>query len=149
MYEGVSRSFRTGRLERELKIVQLSATRFSFITISWVSLVRFAAITLCVASQRVIAKVSLYFVMTQSGNFWIHLRTVLCKFLHLFTNSPPLSLSLSVKFHIPGCSGLSFIGIGPKIIRTRILTRGYMFVVTLLFFLFYTKIAVIKHVYIS
>jgi hypothetical protein len=28
--------------------------------------------TLYVASQRVIPKVNLYFVMTQSGNFWIH-----------------------------------------------------------------------------
>jgi hypothetical protein len=28
--------------------------------------------TLCIASQRVIPKVSVYFVMTQSGNFWIH-----------------------------------------------------------------------------
>jgi len=32
-YEGVSKSFRTGRLERELQIVQLSATRGSFIAI--------------------------------------------------------------------------------------------------------------------
>jgi acetolactate synthase regulatory subunit len=53
-YEGVSRSFRTGRLERELQMVQLSATRCSCIAISWVSLVSFAAITLCVASQRVV-----------------------------------------------------------------------------------------------
>jgi hypothetical protein len=29
IYEGVSKSFRTGRLERELQIVQLSATRCS------------------------------------------------------------------------------------------------------------------------
>jgi hypothetical protein len=35
--------------------------------------VSFAAITLCIASQRVIPKVSVYFVMTQSENFWIHL----------------------------------------------------------------------------
>jgi hypothetical protein len=34
--------------------------------------VSFAAITLCVASQRVFTVV-VYFVMTQSGNFWIHL----------------------------------------------------------------------------
>jgi hypothetical protein len=34
--------------------------------------VSFAAIALCVASQRVFVVV--YFVMTQSGNFWIHLR---------------------------------------------------------------------------
>jgi hypothetical protein len=53
IYEGVSKSFRTGRLERELQMVQLSATGCSFIAILWVSLVSFAAITLCVASQRV------------------------------------------------------------------------------------------------
>jgi hypothetical protein len=35
--------------------------------------VSFAAITLCVASQRVFFVV-IYFVMTQSGNFWIHTR---------------------------------------------------------------------------
>jgi hypothetical protein len=32
----------------------------------------FAAITIFVASQRVILKVSAYFFMTQSGNLWIH-----------------------------------------------------------------------------
>jgi hypothetical protein len=52
-YEGASKSFRTGRLERELKMVQLSANRCSYIAILWVSLVRTVAITLCVASQRV------------------------------------------------------------------------------------------------
>jgi hypothetical protein len=31
MYEGVSKSFRSGRLERELQMVQLSATRCSCI----------------------------------------------------------------------------------------------------------------------
>jgi hypothetical protein len=49
-YEGVSKNFGTGRLERELQMVQLSATRCSCIAISWVSLVSFATITLCVAS---------------------------------------------------------------------------------------------------
>jgi hypothetical protein len=34
--------------------------------------VSFAAITLYVASQRMFIVVSLYFIMTQSGNFWIH-----------------------------------------------------------------------------
>jgi len=34
----------------------------------------FAAITLCVASQWVIPKVSIYFVKIKSGNFWIHPR---------------------------------------------------------------------------
>jgi hypothetical protein len=60
MYEGVSKS-RTGRLERELQMVQLSATRCSCIAILWVSIVIFAAITLCGASQRVLIAVSAYF----------------------------------------------------------------------------------------
>jgi hypothetical protein len=60
-YEGVSKSFRTGRLERELQMVQLSDTSCSCIAILWVSLVSFAAITLCVASQRVFVVV--YFVI--------------------------------------------------------------------------------------
>jgi hypothetical protein len=60
-YEGVSKSFRTVRLERELHMVQLSATKCSCIAILWVSLVSFAAITLCVASQRVFIVV--YFVI--------------------------------------------------------------------------------------
>jgi hypothetical protein len=47
---GVSKSFRTGRLERELQMVQLSSIRWSCIATLWVSLVSFAAITLCVAS---------------------------------------------------------------------------------------------------
>jgi hypothetical protein len=34
--------------------------------------VSFAAITLCVASELVFIVVSVYFFMTQSGNFWIH-----------------------------------------------------------------------------
>jgi hypothetical protein len=62
-YEGVSKSFWTGHLEWELQMVQLSATGCSFIAILWVSLVSFATITLCVASQWVILKVSIYFVI--------------------------------------------------------------------------------------
>jgi hypothetical protein len=62
-YEGVSKSFRTGRLERELQMVQLSATRCSCIALLWVSLVSFAVITLCIASQRVFIVVSVYFVI--------------------------------------------------------------------------------------
>jgi hypothetical protein len=50
---GLSRSFRTGRLARELQKVQLSATRCSCIAILWISLVRFAAMNLCVVSVRV------------------------------------------------------------------------------------------------
>jgi len=37
-HEGVSKSFWTGRLERELQMVQLSATRCSCIAILWVRL---------------------------------------------------------------------------------------------------------------
>jgi hypothetical protein len=69
---GVSKSFRTGRLERELQMVQSSVTRCSCIAILQVNLVSFAAITLCVASQQVFIVISVNFVMTQSGNFWIH-----------------------------------------------------------------------------
>jgi hypothetical protein len=56
------KSFRTGRLERELQMVQLSATRCSCIAILLVSLVSFAAITLCVASQQVFS-IAVYFVI--------------------------------------------------------------------------------------
>jgi hypothetical protein len=42
-YEGVSKSFRTGRLERELQMEELSATMCSCIVILWVSLVSFVA----------------------------------------------------------------------------------------------------------
>jgi hypothetical protein len=66
-------------------VVQLSATRCSCIAILWVSLVSFAAITLCVASQRVFIVV--YFVMTQSGNFWIQPRITFEPFVILKRNS--------------------------------------------------------------
>jgi len=63
-YEDVSKSFRTGCLEWELQMTKLSPTRCSCIAISWVSLVSFAAITLCIASQRVfIIIVIVYFFM--------------------------------------------------------------------------------------
>jgi hypothetical protein len=68
-YKGVSKCFRTGLLERELQIIKLSAIRCSYIAILCVRIVSFAAITLCVASQRVIPKVSIHFVVIQSGNF--------------------------------------------------------------------------------
>jgi hypothetical protein len=63
VYGGVSKSLRTGRLERELQMVQLSATGCSCVAILWVSLVSFAAVTLCVVSQRVFIVVSVYFVI--------------------------------------------------------------------------------------
>jgi hypothetical protein len=60
-YKGVSKSFWIGRPERELQMVQLSATRWSCIAILWVIIVSFAAITLCVACQRVFIVVRVYF----------------------------------------------------------------------------------------
>jgi hypothetical protein len=62
-YEGVSKSFRTGHLERELQMVQLSTIQCSCIAILWVSLVSFAAVTLYVASQQVFIFVSVHFVI--------------------------------------------------------------------------------------
>jgi hypothetical protein len=62
-HEGVCKSFRTGRLERGIQMVQFSATMCSCITILWVSLVSFAAIALCVASQWVFIFVNVYFVI--------------------------------------------------------------------------------------
>jgi hypothetical protein len=56
-YEG----FRTSRLERELRMVQLTATRSTFIAILWASPVSFGAIILCVASRRV--SIVVYFVI--------------------------------------------------------------------------------------
>jgi hypothetical protein len=72
LYEDVSKSFRTGRLERELQMVQLSATRCSCIVILWVSLVSFDAISLCVASQRMFIIAVFSSLSTQSGNVWVH-----------------------------------------------------------------------------
>jgi hypothetical protein len=56
----------------KLQMLQLSAASCRCIAILWFSLVSFAAITLCVASQRVFFIVVVYLVMTQSGNFWIY-----------------------------------------------------------------------------
>jgi hypothetical protein len=63
MFEGVSKSFRTGRPERKLHTVKFSTTRRNCIAILWVSLASFAAITLCVASQLAFVVVSVYFVI--------------------------------------------------------------------------------------
>jgi len=62
-HESVSKSFWTGCLEREMQMVQPSATRYSCITIFLVGLVSFAIVTLCVASQLVIPKVRVHFVI--------------------------------------------------------------------------------------
>jgi hypothetical protein len=78
--EGVSKTSRTGRRERELQMEQLSDIRFSCIAILRVSPVSFAAITLCVASQRVFVVV-VNSLSTQSGKFWIHPRMGDWKFI--------------------------------------------------------------------
>jgi hypothetical protein len=62
-YEGVSKSFRTGRMERELQMVQLFVTMCSCIAILWVRLVSFGAITLSAVSQPVFTVVIVYFVI--------------------------------------------------------------------------------------
>jgi hypothetical protein len=53
-------------VERELQMVQLSATRCSCIATLCVSLVSFATVTLRVASERVTPKVSAYFFIDHS-----------------------------------------------------------------------------------
>jgi hypothetical protein len=72
MYEGVSKSFRIGHLERELQIVQLSATRCSCIAILWVSLVSFAVITFVLLLNEFLLMSVCISLSTQSGNFWLH-----------------------------------------------------------------------------
>jgi len=66
LHEGVTKSFRIGRLELELQMVQLSGTKYSCIAILWVSLVSFAA------SQRLFIVVSVYFVIDSVRKFWVH-----------------------------------------------------------------------------
>jgi hypothetical protein len=66
-------------------MVQLSANKCSCVAILWVSLLSFDTITLCVASERVFIVV--YFVMTQSGNFWIHPRILPLRFYFVFLKS--------------------------------------------------------------
>jgi hypothetical protein len=89
IYESVSKSFWTDCLQQELQMAQFSASRCSCIAILLVSLVCFAAITLCVVSQWVFIVVSIYFsLLTQSGNFWIHPHTTI---IHDSTLSLPIS----------------------------------------------------------
>jgi len=71
---GLIQNFRTGRLDLELQMVHLSAVRCSCIAILWVSLVSFAAVTLCVASQRVYNVVSVHFLIDSVRKIWIHPR---------------------------------------------------------------------------
>jgi hypothetical protein len=59
-------------------MVHLSATRYSCIAILRVSVVSFASITFYVPSQLVFI---VYFVMIQSGNFWIQPRSLFRYFI--------------------------------------------------------------------
>jgi hypothetical protein len=61
IYEGVSKSFRTGLLEQE-QIVQLSTARCRGIAILSVSLVSCAAVTLCIVTQQVLIFVDYFFI---------------------------------------------------------------------------------------
>jgi hypothetical protein len=109
-YKGISESFWTGHLEWELQMVQLSATRCNYITILWVSLVSFATIVLCVASQ-VFIVVSVYFIMTQSGNFWIHPCTLQVRILWiLYSAHNYKEWSLSPKHTVAVRNGYCFYG---------------------------------------
>jgi hypothetical protein len=82
-------SAQTGRLERELKMLQLSASRCSCIDILWVSLVSFAAITLCVASQRVFIVV--YFVIESVPKLLIYSRIINCVLIWCTVTLRPIS----------------------------------------------------------
>jgi len=90
LYDDVFKSFRTGSLERELQYVQLSATRSSCIAILWISLVSFAALTLCVASQRVFC--------------WIHHRTGRYTLLRITSNRSETALT---SYYTTNCMGQS------------------------------------------
>jgi hypothetical protein len=108
VYESVSISFRNGRLERELQMVQLSATRCSCIAILWVSLVSSASITFCAASQRV-PIIVVYFVMTQSGNVWIYPRIFTPSFFQRHFSVVLPSTPSSSKWSLPfGISDYNF-----------------------------------------
>jgi hypothetical protein len=48
----------------------------------------FVAKTLCVVSQLVFIVVSVYFIMTQSGNFWIHSRFAVVKNAWMYNCTP-------------------------------------------------------------
>jgi len=61
-------------VERELQVVQLSATRCSCIAILWVSLASFAAITFVLLLNECLLLCAYISLSTQSGNFWLHLR---------------------------------------------------------------------------
>jgi hypothetical protein len=62
--------------------------------------VSFAAITLCVASQRVLIVASVYFVVTQSGNFWIHLHKLKVRITSVVKSSYPVDKTCKPYSHV-------------------------------------------------
>jgi hypothetical protein len=54
--------------------------------------VSFAAITICDVSQPEFIVVRVYFVMTQSGNFWIHPRIIKIIYIHTHTHTHNLCM---------------------------------------------------------
>jgi hypothetical protein len=104
-------------------MVQLSATRCSCIAILWFSLVNFAVVTLCVASQQVFIVVTVYFVIDSVRKFWIHPRiTYLYKagFLFLFYKDWTLwSPSNTHKLNWSSTSGVLSIHFSNGSMRTR------------------------------
>jgi hypothetical protein len=60
--------------------------------------VRFALISLCVTSQRVFIAVSIYFVVTQSGNFWILPRVTELKNSEVYTGGSYMYVHNFVRF---------------------------------------------------
>jgi hypothetical protein len=72
----------------------------------WVSIVNFASITLCVASQREFMAVVVRFVMTQSGNFWTYPRKL----------QRPTNLHITIRSFL-GCCAVKFHGWKPTFRR--------------------------------
>jgi hypothetical protein len=94
---GCIKSFRTGRLERGLQLVQLSATRCSCIAILWVSLVSSVAITLCVVSRWGFV---FYFVVDSVRKFWIHPHIITVKIKWLWNaRNRDSSVSIETTLH--------------------------------------------------
>jgi hypothetical protein len=112
---GCIQKFPDSRLERVLQIVQLPATRCSFIAILWVSLVSFTAIIRCVASQRVILKVSIYLFIDS-----------ILKLLWMFQKLPRTLLSGHLALHATTV-GLRWAGLTFLIGSANEITLNYEF----------------------
>jgi len=72
LYERISKTFRTGHLEREMQMVQLYATRCNCTAILCVSLVSFANIILRVASQWVFVVVIFLWLSPENFGYTVY-----------------------------------------------------------------------------